>query len=385
MTWSRAARTGSARGSTTAAGNGRLGALPALGLPGVPGHSTSGYQGAFGAFNALAASTGAITANTQMREVWTTAAGPTRSTLIAELTKLQTILAGTGGHREHATYLAPPTYAACTRPRGGTGFTAVDWTWMVNEVFGELRRGAGGRPPHDLKTMRAGLFESREASAPGDRRRPAALRGRGHHRELQPAEHVRGGVRDRRLDRRSPAGRRHGGERGLWVASESLSSCCLRPLRRRPRASRRRTAGCPRARRRPGRDDGARLSQPQQVFGDGGLRNLVGQLRSRGTWVPDTDGMQARAARASYQRYQALLPTLYSRWVVTGCQPTQAAGAGARSSAARCRPETSRQRQQRPQRHLDRAAPRPPVVAERPVATTPTPSSAGIDCDYADA
>ena len=64
----------------------------------------------------------------------------------------------------------------------------------------------------------------------------------------------------------------------------------------------------------------ALTSQRQQVLGDQGLLGLVGQLRSTGTWKPDLDGMQSASREAfALETYQALLPTMYNRYVVTNC------------------------------------------------------------------
>ena len=58
----------------------------------------------------------------------------------------------------------------------------------------------------------------------------------------------------------------------------------------------------------------------QQVRQDAGLLGLVGQLRARGTWTFDMIGMASAANQAFAQSvYQALMPTLYERYTITGC------------------------------------------------------------------
>ena len=47
---------------------------------------------------------------------------------------------------------------------------------------------------------------------------------------------------------------------------------------------------------------------------------LLAQLRTRGTWAPDVIGMKSAARQAfSLWTYQQLLPSMYSRYAVTGC------------------------------------------------------------------
>ncbi len=63
------------------------------------------------------------------------------------------------------------------------------------------------------------------------------------------------------------------------------------------------------------------------MLGDRALLELVSQLRSAGTWRPDTDGMQS-ASRLAFvlQTYQALLPTMYQRYAITNCATQVAPG-----------------------------------------------------------
>ena len=60
--------------------------------------------------------------------------------------------------------------------------------------------------------------------------------------------------------------------------------------------------------------------QSQQVRGDQGLLELVGELRGRGTWTLDTIGIRALPTRPSPPgSTRTLMPTVYDRYVITDC------------------------------------------------------------------
>ena len=60
--------------------------------------------------------------------------------------------------------------------------------------------------------------------------------------------------------------------------------------------------------------------QSQLIRQDEGLLELVGQLRSRGTWAIDSIGIGSAANQAfAAWVYQALLPTVYDRYHITSC------------------------------------------------------------------
>ena len=173
----------------------------------------------------------------------------------------------------------------------------------------------------------------------------------------------------------------------LWVASEALSSL--------PSASPTATSSF------QGTYDGlthelaaaqdemsdAWLSQTQQVLGDGGLLNLVGQLHQRGTWNLDIPGMLS-ASRQGFvlNVYQTLLPTLYQRYAVTNCQPTQGGGGG--GTVLSCALPTG-DYVVTGNNGLSGTWLAPPadptaVCGETGAIDPYTGQSAGIDCDYAD-
>jgi hypothetical protein len=64
----------------------------------------------------------------------------------------------------------------------------------------------------------------------------------------------------------------------------------------------------------------ALISQSEQVRTDQGLLGLVGQLRSRGTWALNSDGMESTSRQAFViETYKALVPTVYDRYWIQNC------------------------------------------------------------------
>ena len=65
----------------------------------------------------------------------------------------------------------------------------------------------------------------------------------------------------------------------------------------------------------------AEQEQVQSAYGDQGLLTLIGQMRVNGTWKPDTVGMESAANQGfAAWAYQNLMPTLYHRYSIQGCQ-----------------------------------------------------------------
>ena len=307
------------------------------------GHSgASGYQNAFGAFNTVAAFDGDLTrSQSSVRDVWTQANASSAkdlTNLANELTDLQNGILRFAGCVEPPNPGSPLSYQSCARPSNtvlsqagvptdSTGvpisnFDAIDWTWVVNEVLTEIAM-AQAVVEHftDVETMREGVFESETNALPAiasDLQLSAAAANNPANFSLQNMFAGSSGIAA------SLAGLIPGegavASAGMWVASELASM--LPSASQTATSSFQTTYGGLLTKLATAQDEmsTALSSQLQQVFADQGLRDLVGQLRSRGTWIPDTDGMQSASRQAfSLETYQALLPTMYSRWVVTGC------------------------------------------------------------------
>jgi hypothetical protein len=92
-----------------------------------------GQAAAFTRLNALAQSKGLVGPNQTVRDAWTSQIPPTDGQL-GQLRDGLVLAAGCSGQ----TSANPPTYQSCTLPAGSTGFTAADWTAVVNETLREI-------------------------------------------------------------------------------------------------------------------------------------------------------------------------------------------------------------------------------------------------------
>jgi hypothetical protein len=305
------------------------------------GHSgASGYENAFDAFNKVAGFDGVISkSESSVRDVWT----QTNASSAGDLTNLRQSLTDLqNGILRFASCVDPPnpgtplSYQSCARPSNavlssagvptnGAGapiddFDAVDWTWVVNETLAEIAM-AQAVVDHfiDLEAMRAGAFES-------DTGKLAAIDA-----DLQLAG-AAGNTSTFNLDGTfaaaagigaSIAGVIPGGEivsAALWVGSELFSVL--------PSASPTATSTIQTTyaglldKLATAQDEMTKaLSvQIQQVFGDGDLLDLVGQLRVRQTWNPNVAGVLSASRQAFvHETYQALMPTVFTRFVVSNC------------------------------------------------------------------
>ena len=212
----------------------------------------------------------------------------------------------------------PPSYQACTPPAGSTGFTADEWKTVVNELLSEAyfaQQVVGFFS--DLKTIRDDLFLQQNADLPaigGDLGLQAAASSTAQYSPAQ-AFSVAFGIAGSIAGPFDPEV-----SAALWVVSEiaaAIPSSSPTAMSTFPTTY----AGL--------QDKFAQMVSEtekglgvmsQEVRQDAGLLGLVGQLRSRGTWTFDTIGMASAANQAFAQSvYQALMPTLYERYHITGC------------------------------------------------------------------
>jgi hypothetical protein len=96
----------------------------------------SGAQAAaFAALNGLAKQNHLLgNGQTSVRDVWTGENAPSDNTL-RDLQGNLTQLAQCSGHDPN---IVPPPYKTCIPPTGSTGFTATDWTTVVNQILAEI-------------------------------------------------------------------------------------------------------------------------------------------------------------------------------------------------------------------------------------------------------
>jgi hypothetical protein len=301
------------------------------GYPTITGGDAGNAAGRQNAFDALtdmakhfptAPETPAIPQSSgSVRDVYTKEQEPTDDALGTLQAKLLAFAGCTGPTDPGGYSCTKPSDAALQAANAPTTFDSVDWTWVMNEVLGEIA-DATAVVDHftDVATMNAALWpaESTElASIAGDLQIAGAA-GNGTSFAPQSLSAGATGIAASLAGLIPDAGAEVSA--ALWVASEAVGML--------PSASETATeelqttyAGL--------QDqfttilqetDKARTVQSQQVRSDRPLMSLLAQLRTRGTWVPDTVGM-ASASRQAFALwvYQALLPTIYRRYAVTNC------------------------------------------------------------------
>jgi hypothetical protein len=303
------------------------------GYPDFPGTATApgqntGQAAAYDRLSALAESQGLLNGVTPtgskpaIRDAWAGKNQFTPQSLSGLLTGLLSGLPNSlVGNCSNQTVLEPPTYAACTPPAGSNPFTAADWRDVINQLLREAYLAEQVLDHFgDLEDVRQDVFESEQGTLPaiGDDLELAAAAGNTTDVDMEGYFAGATGIAA------SIAGLAEAGgpeiSAALWVVSELFSML--------PSASPTAVSTFPTTydglldKLATARDEMADAldSQRKQVLRDQGLLDLVGQLRSQGTWTLDVDGMKS-AARQSFalETYKTLLPTVYDRYVITNC------------------------------------------------------------------
>jgi hypothetical protein len=281
---------------------------------GYPAFPTTGQQNAYTALNTLATNDQIIPGTAiEVRGVWSAETPPQPT----DLTQLQSDLVRVAGCTGQAP-ANPPSYAACTPPSGSSGFTAADWTAVVNEMLAE--NYAAGQVVAfftQLDGLRSDLFLNENAELPAIGQKLGLQLAAGSSATWNTPQlwslvtGVAGALAGTVFP---PLGA------ALSVASYALSAV--------PSAS-------PTAMNTFNttygglQDEFAQMAtevdktlkdQSQAVRQDAGLLGLVGDLRARGTWDLDTTGMESAANQAfAIWVYRTLMPTIYDRYDIYAC------------------------------------------------------------------
>ena len=279
-----------------------------------------GQQAAFTALNGLAQDQGIITGGT-IRRIWLGENRPDPT--VAPFSRLASDLVDERvGNCPSAnkTRAEPPTYSSCIPP-ATSNFTAGDWTTVVNELLAESFYATQVIAHFDdIATMRENLFESQTGALPaiGADLQLNAASGTPTDFNLQSFFGGLTGITA------SIAGLAEAGgpelSAGLWVASEIISM--LPSASPTANSSFQTTYDGLLTKIATAQEEMAQevVSQSQQVRGDQGLLGVVGQLRARGTWMPNLDGLESTSRQAFVtETYKALVPTVYNRYWVQNC------------------------------------------------------------------
>ena len=294
------------------------------GYPDFPGTPTSGQQAAFNQLTKTGHETAGVdgvpvipkTANS-VRDVWT----PENAPAVSDLQTLQQGIlsfAGCSGLNPGE----PPSYQTCTPPQGSSGFDAGDWTAVINEVLAEIAAAETVLTHfNELKQEQEDVFISDAPKLPAISTdlQLAGAAGNTATYNLQGFFAGTTGIAASLAGLFPDVG--PAASAGLWVASELISML--------PSASPTATASPFQSSYAGLQDKFAEISddtdvawrsQSLQVRADQGLSTLVAELRGRGTWNPNWDGMES-AARQGFTVwiYQTLVPTMYLRYGITNC------------------------------------------------------------------
>ena len=282
---------------------------------GYPAFSTQGRRAAYSELNSQARARGDITGTEQtVRDVWASENAPGASTLAQLNSDLLAI-----GNCSGETSQNPPQYSTCTPPSGSSGFTAADWTAVMNEIFAELywaQQVVAFLGDSGLGGAMGKIFLSENASLPA---LDAQL-------QLAQAETVNTqfDLVDAFSNIAGIAGTIAGEEPGigtaLWIVSELLSIF--------PSGSPTLTGTLQGTYDQLVNTFATGFSEAENVLNqqsqlirqDRSLLSLVAQLYRNGTWNLDLVGMESAAQQGfSLWVYQTLLPTIWARYGITNC------------------------------------------------------------------
>jgi uncharacterized repeat protein (TIGR01451 family) len=280
--------------------------LPA-GYPAFTGNQAAAYT----ALNGIALERGWLTGDqTAVRQIWTGVNEPTG--LDALQLNLAAFCTGQQGY-------TPPTYQSCTPPATAAGYTAQDWTAVLNELLAEAWSAEKVTDFYnELDGIRQKTFNVESANLPalaGQLNLSAATNTptsfslvSGFSAGLGSAAALTG-IEQPEVSM------------ALWVAAEVVSAI--------PSASPSLTSqfdGTYNQMQAKFADGVAEAqtavaSQSLQVRSDPNLARLVAELRQAGTWTLDDTGVVSASNQGfALWVYKTLLPLMYTRYDISGCQ-----------------------------------------------------------------
>lgn len=287
--------------------------------PAFSGAQVSAYDALNSAYQKALGRTGTI------RDVWTLENKPSTGfsqTLLPDLAS-----PSIGNCSNQQLPLEPPRYASCTPPANSSGFTASDWTAVVNELLAEAYNADQVVGFFDnLQALNAQLFLQETGELDSLASKLSLQSAAGTNTTFDPLPFVAGGLGIAASVAGLVPGPGTAVSAFLWVASEIVSMV--------PQTSPTVTDG--------GFStslDGVKVqfativsetttgvnAMSQQARQDPGLTALIGQMRTAGgtPWADehlDSVGIESAANQAFVQWvYKTLVPTIASRYSITDC------------------------------------------------------------------
>ena len=281
---------------------------------GYPDFPTAGEKAAFDALNQQARSKLLINSAQTIRSLWTGADEPTAGDMQTLLGQLATLGNCTG----NPVTLAPPSYANCAPPSGSIGFTADDWKAVVNEMLAET---FNAQEVADYFTQLDGIRQKLFIAEGNELPSIATTLGLGAAENTSTDYDFKGLFSDITSVAGSVIGLTNP-EVGavLAFAAEYLSAL--------PSGTTALTSSITTTYSQLQNTFATGISQmdkqqevqSQEIRGDLGLLELVGQMRQQGPLKLDATGLVSAGNEGFVQWvYQTLLPTMWDRYVITNC------------------------------------------------------------------
>ena len=279
---------------------------------------SSCQQAAYAMLNSLARSHGYLTAaQDEIRDVWTDVNEPS-----ADLRALMSNLAAIAGCP--ANNDAFPQYQSCRLPDGASGFTAADWTDVVNRIVAELYHATVvlahfNHPDNGIKALWKELFLDQLSQLTAIAQQLKLEAAEDITAEFDGKELFSGGLGiTGALLALVPGGEPFAA--AFEIGAEAVSMI--------PSASESLTNEFDSKLSSLDTEFATGISEANQAFRDhsqiirqdAGLLTLVGQLRTRGTLTLDPAAISSAGQQGfSVWVYKTLLPTISARFVITSC------------------------------------------------------------------
>jgi hypothetical protein len=281
---------------------------------GYDAFADGGPQNAFAALTTLAKNTGVIPRTaTSVRDVWSKENAPQPS----DLTTLKDGLVSIA-NCSNPVPGNPPSYGACTPPSGSSGFSALQWRDVVNQMLAENYAASQVVAFFsELDQMRAKLFIAENAELPAigqDLGLQAGAATTAKYNFAQLFSSIFGILGTFSSFANPLLGATLNAESYVLSAVPQSSSTATSSFQTDYAGLQDQFA------KMVTEIDKALAVQSQEVRQDAGLLLLVSQLRSSGAWDLDAIGIESAANQGfATWVYRTLIPELYDRYQVTNC------------------------------------------------------------------
>jgi uncharacterized repeat protein (TIGR01451 family) len=278
----------------------------------VPGYQafTGNQATAYDTLNKIAVQRWLTGDQKEVRDAWTGGNKPTG---------LDSLQAGLASFCTGQQSYTPPSYQSCTPPADSTGFTAQDWKAVLNELLSEAWSADKVTDFYDeLDDIRQKTFNVQSANLPAlaDQLNVAAAKNTPTSFNLVSAGSATLGIAASLTGIAAPEL-----SAALWVAAEAVSAIPSDSASLTTQFDGTFTQLQTTFANGVAEAQAAVSSQSRQVRSDPNLALLVAELRQAGTWTMDDTGIISASNQGfALWVYKTLLPVMYTRYSISGCQ-----------------------------------------------------------------